>query len=290
MPIDIQSVRGAELPEVRWSWSPDDVILYHLGLGAGVPPTEPRELAYTYERGLQVLPSYGVIPAMPALLSMLDHPGMDIDLAKVLHGEQDLELHAVLPASGEVRTTARIAEIHDKGKAALVILETTTSDAASGEALCTNRFKAFIRGEGGFGGDPGSPASTNDPPARAPDQVVECQTMPQQALLYRLSGDKNPMHADPQFARQGGFDQPILHGLCSYGMVCKAVIDTVLEGDVTRVARYQARFAGIVFPGETIKVSIWEDGDQLLLTADCSERDAPVLSNAAITLHARQAR
>lgn len=285
MPIDVDRALGAQLPEVQSSWTADDVILYHLGLGAGVPPTEPRELAYTYERGLKVLPSYGVIPAMPALLSMFEHPAIEIDLAAVLHGEQELEMHAELPASGEVRTTARIAEIHDKGKAAVIVLETTTIDAASGQALVTNRFKAFIRGEGGFGGDPGPAAPANDPPARAPDHVVECRTMPQQALLYRLSGDKNPMHADPQFARQGGFDQPIMHGLCSYGIVCKAVIDTVLDGEVGRVAGYQARFAGVVFPGETIRVSIWHGGDQLLVRADCSERGTPVLSNAAIHLN-----
>ena len=173
----------------------------------------------------------------------------------------------------------------DKGKAALVVLETVTRDAGSDQPLVTNRFSAFIRGEGGFGdGDGPRPASPPPPapPARPPDLQVECRTLPQQALLYRLSGDMNPIHADPEFARKGGFDQPILHGLCSYWMVCKAVIDAVLDGDVGRVGRYRARFAGVVFPGETITVRMWPDAGAVFVEALCKERGTPVLSNAVI--------
>ena len=285
MPIDVDSVLGAELAERQGSWSATDVILYHLGLGAGVPPTDPAELAYTFEGQLKVLPSFGVIPASPMLFDMLNLPGMDIDLSKLLHGEQELELHAPLPIKAVVRTSARISEVVDKGKAALVVLETVTRDAGSDQPLVTNRFSAFIRGEGGFGdGDGPRPASPPPPapPARPPDLQVECRTLPQQALLYRLSGDMNPIHADPEFARKGGFDQPILHGLCSYGMVCKAVIDAVLDGDVGRVRRYRARFAGVVFPGETITVRMWPDARAVFVEALCKERGTPVLSNAVI--------
>ena len=137
--------------------------------------------------------------------------------------------------------------------------------------------------EGGFGGESGPPAG-NKAPERGPDLTVESKTMPNQALIYRLSGDKNPLHADPQFAKMGGFDKPILHGLSSFGVVCKAVVDNVLDGDVTKVARYQVRFAGVVFPGETIVTSVWREGDRLLLTAKTKERDTPVVSNAAIEL------
>ena len=284
MPIDVDSVLGAQLEERSGTWRPTDVILYHLGLGAGVPPTDPAELNYVYEDRLHVLPTFGVIPPSPMLFDMLRLPGMDVDLSRLLHGEQDLELHAALPVDGDVRTSARVCEVSDKGKAALVVLETVTRDARSGQPLVTNRFSAFIRGEGGFGESDGSrPASPPPaPPARQPDLEVERATLPQQALLYRLSGDMNPIHADPEFARKGGFDQPILHGLCSYGMVCKAVVDTVLDGDVGRVGRYRARFAGVVFPGETITVQMWPDEGAVFIKALCKERGTPVLANAVI--------
>ena len=149
--------------------------------------------------------------------------------------------------------------------------------------MFVNRFSIFARGEGGFGGE-GGPKAGNQAPDRAPDYQAESTTMPQQALLYRLNGDKNPLHADPEFAKMGGFDTPILHGLCSYGVVCKAVVDTVFDGDTTKVGRYQARFAGVVFPGETIVTSMWKEGDKILVEAKTKERDAPVITNAAITI------
>ena len=287
MPIDVDSVRGAQLEERTSSWGPTDVILYHLGLGAGVPATEPAELPYVYEKGLHVLPTFGVIPAFPMMWDMLRLPGMDVDLSKLLHGEQELELHEPLPVSGDVRTSARVCEVSDKGKAALVVTETITRDARSDQPLVTNRFSAFIRGEGGFGTSDGSkPASPAPPtpPDRPADLETDRATLPQQALLYRLAGDMNPIHADPEFARKGGFDRPILHGLCSYGIVCKAVVDDMLDGDVARVRRYRARFAGVVFPGETIGIRMWRDAGAVFVEAHCKERGTPVLSNAVIEI------
>ena len=283
MPIDVDQVLAASLPEVTATWGQDDVILYHLGLGAGVPQTDPNELEYTYERNLKVLPSYAVQPVFPMLFSVGMLPGLDINLMMLLHGEQDLELHSPLPVTGEVTSTGRVTNIYDKGKGALILLEIESRDA-QGELLFTNRFSAFIRGEGGFGGESG-PGPENAAPEREPDAVVERTTLPQQALIYRLAGDKNPLHVDPEFSKLGGFEVPILHGLCSYGICCKAVVDTLLDGDVTRVRRYQARFAGVVFPGETIVVKMWKEGeDRILLAAECKERGTPVISNAAITL------
>jgi acyl dehydratase len=281
MTIDVESVAGAKIPEFTTSWTADDVILYQLGLGAGDRPTDPGELAYVYEDGLKVLPSYAVLPAMGSLLGMLALPGMDVELAQMLHGEQELELHEPLPAAAEVRTAARITGVYDKGKAALVVIEAVSSAVDDDRPLFTNRFGAFVRGAGGFG-ESGGPPARDTRPDRAPDHVVACPTLPQQALIYRLSGDRNPLHADPAVAARAGFDQPILHGLCSYGIVCKAVVDSVLGGDVTRVAGYNARFAGVVFPGETIEVSAWEAGDRITVAARALERDAPVLANAAI--------
>ena len=283
MPIDLAKARAAKLPPSDGSWGPDNVILYHLGVGAGVgKATDPKELEYTYERNLKVLPSFAVIPVFGALAGINSIPGVDINIAMVLHGEQDVEIHRPIPVEAQIENEARIAGIYDKGKAALIVMEVNTREKG-GAPLFTNRFTIFARGEGGFGGEAG-PKPTNEAPGRAPDAEVATPTVSHQALLYRLSGDKNPLHADPDFAKFGGFDTPILHGLCSFGVVCKAVVDTMLDGAVEKVARYQARFAGVVFPGETIVTSMWRDGNKILVAAKTKERGTPVISNAAITL------
>jgi acyl dehydratase len=282
MPIDPKKALGAELGEGKYTWTKDQVILYHLGVGAGVPPTDRGELEYTYEKNLKVLPSYGVIPVFGALGGLGSTPGLSFNFAMLLHGEQDIEVHQPIPTEATVTSSGQIAGIYDKGKAALVVLEVKTKDEA-GKALFTNRFSLFLRGEGGFGGESG-PKAGNEAPTRAPDGVIASPTLPQQALIYRLSGDKNPLHADPDFAKMGGFDKPIIHGLCSYGVVCKAIVDKVLGGDVTKVARYQARFAGVGFPGETYLTSYWKEGDKILIQAKSKERDAIIISNAAITV------
>ncbi len=282
MPIDPEKALGAELPARPGQWDQDRVILYHLGVGAGARATDPRELEYTYEKNLKVLPSFAVIPIFGAVEGGDPIPGLEYNPAMLLHGEQDLELHKAIPTQAKVSSSGRVAALYDKKKAAVVVLEITTKDE-SGDTLFVNRFSSFIRGEGGFGGDPG-PKAGNLPPERAPDLVVESPTLPQQALLYRLCGDKNPLHADPEFSKLGGFDVPILHGLCSYGVVCKAVVDHVLGGDTAKVARYQVRFAGVVYPGETIVTSMWREGDLIVLQAKTKERDTPVITNAAITV------
>lgn len=283
MPIDPEAALGATIPSFSSSWDADDVILYHLGIGAGLgKPTDGAELAYTYEQRLAVLPSFGVVPAFRGLVLAATGqiPGLAVNPVMILHGEQDLEIHRPIPTSGTVEHRPRVASLYDKGKAALVTIEVESGDP--GNPLFTNRFTIFARGEGGFGGDPDAPAPGNEPPDRSPDAVVESPTMSHQALIYRLSGDKNPLHADPDFAKLGGFDTPILHGLCTYGIACKAVVDTLLDGDVTAVARYQVRFTGVVFPGETVVTSMWRDGDRIVLSATTRERGKPVLSNAAI--------
>ncbi len=282
MPIDLDKALGAEIHVGTRQWDADKVILYHLGIGAGVPATDAGELEYTYEKNLKVLPSFAVIPGAyggPALLQM---PGLKIDIAMLLHGEHDLELSGPVPKEASADLTVRIKNIYDKGKAALVVMEAETKDA-SGATLFYNRLSLFIRGEGGFGGDSG-PKPANEAPDRAPDRVVESPTLPQQGLLYRLNGDKNPLHVDPEFSKLGGFDTPILHGLCTYGIVCKAVVDSELEGEPDRVARYQVRFAGVVYPGETIVTSMWREGERILIQASVKERNAPAITNAAIAV------
>jgi acyl dehydratase len=283
MSVDPKQARGYELGESQVSYTKDQVILYHLGLGAGNPPTDPNELEYTYEKNLKVLPSFGVIPTFGAMGGLGSVPGLEFNFAMLLHGEQDLEIHQPIPPEATITNRGKLAEIWDKGKAALVVLQVDSTDE-SGKPLFTNRFSLFLRGEGGFGGEPG-PKAGNKRPDRDPDGVIESKTLPQQALIYRLSGDKNPLHADPEFAKLGGFDVPIIHGLCSYGVVCKAVVDEVLGGDVGKVARYQVRFAGVGFPGETYRIAYWKEGDKILIRATSKERgDAPIITNAAVTV------
>lgn len=284
MAIDPKKAVGAVLPEGQASWDRDKVILYHLGIGAGNPPTEARELAYTYEKNLTVIPSFGVIPVFSALGGIITVPGLagEFNPLLLLHGEQDIEIAKPIPVEAKVKNLGKVIAIHDKGKAAVAVLEAQTRDAASDELLFTNRFTLFLRGAGGFGGERG-PEEKIEPPARAADITAESPTLPQQALLYRLSGDKNPIHVDPDAAKLAMQPKPFLHGLCSFGIVCKAVVDHALGGDTSQVARYRARFAGIVFPGDTIVTSMWRDGKTIHVSAKTAA-GTPVLTNAAVTL------
>lgn len=282
MPIDIEKALGAELPGTSFSWDEEDIILYNLAVGAGDPPTDPQELRYAYEGDLVAIPTYGTIPPFGILMSMAAVEGVDINLGQILHGEQELLIHQEIPTSGRVEQSGKIAAIYDKGKGAIAVVEVVSVLEKTGDQLFTNRASIYIRGEGGFGGDPG-PSSTGAAPDREPDHLVESKTLPQQALLYRMvSGDRNPLHADPGFAGFAGFERPILHGLCTYGIVAKAVVDTALGGEPERFASYKARFSGHVFPGETLISSIWEEDDGLIVAARTKERDTKVLSNAVV--------
>jgi len=283
MPIDLDRAIGAELDGGTFSWGEEDVILYNLGVGAGDPPDDPAELKYAYEADLRAVPAFGTIPPFAVMMSLGAVDGLDLELSRVLHGDQTLTVHAPIPTSGTVTQSGKVVEVYDKGKGALIVLEIVSTLEKTGEALFTNRSGVYVRGEGGFGGDPG-PAAGNPAPERDPDFVVESKTLPQQALLYRMaSGDKNPLHADPGFAAFAGFERPILHGLCTYGIVCKAVVESALGGDSTRVREYAARFTGHVFPGETLVTSIWSEPDRHVFSATTKERGSTVLSNAAIT-------
>lgn len=282
MPIDVDKALGADMSGDSYSWTDEDVILYNLGVGAGNPPTDPQELRYAYEGDLIAVPTYGTIPPFGIMMSMGNVEGLDINLAQILHGEQELVVHDQIPTSGTVTQTGKVTHIFDKGKGALVVMEIVSTMEETGEPLFTNRSAIFIRGEGGFGGDPG-PAAGNQRPDRDADHVVETVTMPQQALLYRMaSGDKNPLHADPGFAAFAGFERPILHGLCTYGVVAKAVVDHALDGDPFLFGSYKARFTGHVFPGETLITRVWEEGESLVVTAETLERGTTVLANAAV--------
>ncbi len=282
MPIDVERVVGNEFGKTKVEWGTDQIILYHLGIGAGNPPTSPNELAYTYEGNqLRVIPSFATIPALRSMFEVSGLPGVDINLAMLLHGEHEVELHRQLPVSASAETESRVSAIYDKGKGALLEIETKTSDKDG--PIFTNRAGLFVRGEGRFGGDPG-PSVVSTKPATEPDLIVESETLPQQALLYRLTGDRNPLHADPAFAALGGFERPILHGLCSFGIILKAVVDGALDGDPSRIVRYRGRFAGVVYPGETIVTSIWKTPTGFSVEATTKDRATAVLSNGVVTL------
>ena len=284
MPIDLARAVGAELTGTTFGWADQDIILYHLGIGAGNPPTDPGELRYVYEGDLHVLPTYATIPQFPIMMSMGFAPGFDINPAMILHGEHEVVIHETIPTSGMVTQTGRVTDVFDKGKGALAVVEIVSVLEKTGRPLFTNRASIFIRGEGGFGGDSG-PATTDLTPEREPDHIVESTTLPQQALLYRMaSGDKNPLHVDPGFSAFAGFDRPILHGLCTYGIVGKAVVDHAVESGPEGVASLRARFSGVVFPGETLVTRIWDEGDHLAVTAEVKERAANVLSNGVMGL------
>ena len=292
MPIDPAKAVGAALPDRSFAWTSSDVLLYHLALGAGSRPgdqTDPEALRYTLDdEHLQVLPSFGIVA--PTFHETdppgLELPGCDIDLAQVLHGSQEIEVHGPLPTEARAVVHTRITDVWDKGKAAVIVQE-GTAETEDGTALFTTRSSIFVRGEGGWGGDRG-PSTKVELPERAPDADTSFTTTPQQALLYRLCGDRNPLHADPAFAAVAGFPAPILHGLCSYGIVLRTLVDTLLEADVARVRGFRARFAGVVFPGETIRVQAWDEGAEIVVSAAVAsaeaERDgAPVLADCLLT-------
>jgi acyl dehydratase len=292
VPIDPDLAIGARLPDQTFSWDASDVLLYHLGVGAGSRPgdqTDRTALRWTLDdEHLQVLPSFGVVAptfhetAAPAL----DIPGCDIDLAQVLHGSQEIIVHRPLPTAASATLQARVADVWDKGKAAVIVQEGAAM-SAEGAPLFTTRSSIFVRGEGGWGGERG-PSSKVELPSREPDADTSYATTPQQALLYRLCGDRNPLHADPQFAARAGFPAPILHGLCSYGIVLRLVVEALLGSDATRVGAFAARFAGVVFPGETIRVRAWDEDERVLVSAtilsdDADRHDAPVLADCVLT-------
>jgi acyl dehydratase len=279
VPIDPAVAIGAHIGEVSFAWTSSNVLLYHLALGAG-----PDELRYTYERDLVVVPTFATVAANLRVFEppALSFPGVEIDLAKVLHGKQEITLHGPIPIEGKAVARSRIADVFDKGKAAVIVQEVDVT-SADGSPLWTARSSIFARGEGGFGGSRG-PSDRVEWPSRDPDFVLETPTLPQQALLYRLCGDRNPLHADPAFASAAGFPSPILHGLCTYGIVARVLINEFLDGDPSRVASFATKFAGVVFPGETLRTRVWRGDDRLLVSTSAVEReDAPVLADTVLT-------
>jgi acyl dehydratase len=254
MPINPDAV-GATSEPVEVSWTSKDALLYAVGIGAGTD-----ELAFTTEN-TQNTPQR-VFPTFPVVIGFGRGAGAmgkigTFNPAMLVHGQQAVTLHREIPVEGTVTITSRITGIYDKGKAAVVV---TAADAVlpDGSPLYTTTMSAFIRGEGGWGGDRGPSGPQNVPPDRSPDHQVTYQTSPDQALIYRLSGDRNPLHSDPAFAKLGGFDRPILHGLCTYGFTGRALLHTLCGSDPARFHHIEGRFSSPVLPGEALTINMWE--------------------------------
>ena len=263
MPINPDAV-GIESAPVERSWTSKDALLYAVGVGAST-----SELPFTTEnsKGIdqQVLPTFAVIAGAGG--AAMAAAG-DIDWTQLVHGEQAFELAGPIPVEGTVRTVSRITGIYDKGKGAVIATEGTSVDAVTGEPRFTTRSSVYIRGAGGFGGERGPSGPRNTAPDRAPDVEISYQTLPDQALVYRLSGDRNPLHSDPEFAKLAGFDRPILHGLCTYGFTGRALLHGLCDGDPARFRSMEARFSSPVYPGDELTVSMWrtDDGEAVFTT------------------------
>jgi len=258
VPINPDAV-GATSEPTRQSWTSKDALLYAVGVGAGQEPLE--ELQFTTENSTGI--DQRVLPTMAVVLGGGGGAFAKIgsfNPAMLVHGEQSITLHREIPVEGEIETVSEITGIYDKGKGAVVVSEATSTLVADGQPLFSKTMSAFIRGEGGWGGDSG-PALEWEQPDGDPDHSVAYTTRPEQALIYRLSGDRNPLHADPQFAAMGGFDRPILHGLCTYGFTGRALLASLCDGDPARFRSMYGRFSSPVLPGESLTVNVWRTGD-----------------------------
>jgi acyl dehydratase len=279
MPLDPHKILNWKFPEIEHAYTERDTMLYALGLGCGSEAGDHSDLRFVYERGLVALPTMAVVLAYPG--NWLESKDSTADYSKVLHGEQYLTLHRPIPPSGTVIGRGRIIDLLDKGKdkGAVLYAERTIIDKKSGEPIATMTSAAMLRGDGGFGGKPGPQPAPHKLPDGPPACHVDIKTFANSALIYRLSGDRNPLHADPEAAAAGGFKTPILHGLCTYGVAGRAVVKACCGGDPTRLKSLQVRFSSPVFPGETIRTEMWPSGVEVSFRARVLERDVVVLNN-----------
>jgi acyl dehydratase len=279
MAINYEKLLALKIPAVEQSYGPKDCMLYALGLGLGHDPMNQDELAFVYEKNLKILPTFATV---------VGHPGFwvrdldtGIDWVKVVHGEHSMQMHKPLRESGTVIGRTRVLDVIDKGagKGAIVYSERMIADKASGDLLCTIGQTTFCRGDGGFGGPPREQRPVHPIPERAPDLSCDLATRPEQALIYRLSADPNPLHVDPAVAKAAGFPRPILHGLATFGIAGHALLKSVCGYDPARLTSIVGRFSAPVFPGETIRSEIWRDGAVISFRARVVERDVVAINN-----------
>ncbi|MES2898962.1 MAG: MaoC/PaaZ C-terminal domain-containing protein [Pseudomonadota bacterium] len=284
MAIDYDKLMALHIPDTAHSYTRKDSILYALSLGLGADPMDADQLPFVFEPQLKALPTMGVVLAHPGYWPRTLDTGLD--WVRIVHAEQGLELHQALPPEAHVTGKSRVVEIIDRGpgKGAFIKYERKIFERDSGAALCTISQTMLARADGGFGG----PARSMDPahviPERAADFCCDIPTQRNMALLYRLNGDWNPLHADPEVARAAGFEQPILHGLASWGLAGHAVLKTVCRYEPERIASIAGRFTAPVYPGETFRTEIWVDGDIISFTVRSLERDLVAINNGKVVL------
>jgi acyl dehydratase len=280
--INYDEIMQLKASGVPFSYRDRETMLYALGIGFGRDPLNEAELPFVYENGLRTVPTLATVIAWGS--AIVGRTG--INYLMVLHGEQRLTMHRPLPIAAEITAEERVVGAWDKGKekGAFVIIEKILRLKDSGEKLCTLSATTVARGDGGFGGPREGAPEPHALPARAPDLAHACDTRPDQAFLYALSGDRNPLHRDPRVAKLAGFPRPILHGLCTYGTACRAIISTVCKYDADRIVGFDARFSAPVFPGETIVTEMWVDGSVVSFRSKAKERDVVVINNGKCTL------
>lgn len=282
MPIDYDDIMKLKSEGQEFRYAERETMLYALGIGFMRDPLNEKELPFVYENGLKAVPTMATVIAFGQ--SVIGLTG--VNFLMLVHGEQRLTIHKPLPSYADVVADERIIGAYDKGpgKGALIVGEKVIRDKQSGEKLCTLVGTAFARGDGGFGGPKDGAPEPHAIPARAPDLVHEANTRPDQAFLYALSGDRNPLHRDPNVARMAGFPRPILHGLCTYGIACRSVLSIVCDYDPARITGFDVRFSAPVFPGETIVTEMWVDGAIVSFRSKVKERDVVCLNNGKCTL------
>ena len=279
MTIVYEKLMALEIPPAEQTYGPKDCMLYALGIGLGHDPMNEDELPFVYEKNLKVLPT------MAAVLGYVGFWARDrdtgIDWLKMVNGEQGVTLHRPLAGQGTVVGNQRIVEVIDKGagKGALVLSEREVTDKATGELIATVTQTSFCRADGGFGGPPRQAPEPHPIPQRAPDAVCDIATRPEAALIYRLSADRNPLHADPAVAKQAGFPRPIMHGLGNFGIAGHAVLKTMCGYDPGKLASFACRFSAPVFPGETIRTEMWRNGAVVSFRSSVVERDVVAINN-----------
>ncbi|HWE99795.1 MAG TPA: MaoC/PaaZ C-terminal domain-containing protein [Caulobacteraceae bacterium] len=291
MPIFYPDILQQRTAARAFTYGDKDVMLYALGIGLGADPLDEKELPFVYEKGLKVVPTAATVLAAGARTrgeapAQSDgHRQSQLNYLMVVHGEQKVELHQPLPPSGTFTAESRTIGAFDKGKdkGAVVVNETVWTNEA-GEKVATLTGSTFARGDGGFGGPSDGAPAPHEVPGRAPDLSVDFTTRPDQALIYRLNGDRNPLHSDPESARRSGFPRPILHGLCTYGITCRAILQEITGFDPAPILSHQVRFSSPVFPGETITVDLWRDGKAISFEARVAARDVKVIRNGLTML------
>lgn len=275
--MDLDALRKFEIPARDHDYDARDVILYALALGYGADPLDDQQLKFVYEDGLKMVPSMCNTIAHPGF--WISRPELGIDWVKVLHGEQSFEMHSPMPAEARARGTYKIASIEDKGaeRGAVMRLEKTLCDRDTGTVYYSVNQTIFMRGDGGQGGFGEAATVPSALPDRTPDLAIDIAALPQSALIYRLSGDMNPIHASPEVARKAGFDRPILHGLCTMGIATRALLDAICDCQPERLRSMFVRFSKPVYPGETIRTEIYQIDNRVRFRCRVVERDVVVL-------------